>query len=136
MPGIVGNGVTLEGLRSEDFTFTWNISGTAGVSPPIGSPISQDITADNTVKQVSDNSIIIGALMSYENRVQEGITVAAVAHKTVSVFDYTGAAPTRGNSVLGSAVANKVKLGAAGASPGVLVVAVNTTAQTVTVLIG
>ena len=136
MPGIVGNGVSLQGLRSEDFTFTWNISGTGGVNPGVGVPLSQDITADYTVKQVTDGSIIIGTLMSYENRVQEGITVAAVAHKTVSVFDYTGTAPTRGNSILGSATANKVKLGAAGASPGVVVVAVDTVASTVTVMIG
>ncbi len=134
MPGIVGNGVTLRGLRSEDFTFTWNLTGTAGVSPGIGVPMQQDIAADNSAKQVTDGGTILGALMSYENRVQEGLVVGAIAHKGVFVFDYTGTAPTRGNSVLGSAVANKVKLAAA--TPGIVVVEVDTVNLQVAVMFG
>lgn len=128
----IGQGVTLRGLRSEDFTYTWNLSGTAGVSPGIGSPMMQDTTVDNTAKGVVDNGILIGALMSYENRIQEGITVGAIAHKGVFVWDYTGSAPVRGNSVVGSATANKVKDSGATA-PGNRVVAVDTVAVQVTV---
>lgn len=133
MPGIVGNGVSLEGYTAQEFLYPFLISGTAGVSPPIGSPLMIDNAADNTVKQVTDNATIIGALHSYENRVQEGITVCTLKRKGTMVFDYTGSAPTRGQGVVGSATANKVK--AAGAAVvGNIVVAVNTVALTCTVM--
>lgn len=133
MPGIVGNGVTLRGLLSSDFTYTFNISGTAGVNPGVGVPMALDAAADNTAKQVVDNSVIIGALRSYENRIQEGITVGAIARKGVFVFDYTGTAPTRGHGVVGSATANKVKT-AGGAVVNNIVVEVDTVNTQVAVI--
>lgn len=139
---IIGQGVTLRGLWSEDFAYTWNISGTAGVDPRVAltgqgvePAMVQDTTADNTAKLSTDGAELLGALRSYENRVQEGITVGTIYHKGNFVFAYTGTAPTRGQSVVGSATPGKVKAATAQNSRNV-VVAVDTTAQTVTVMFG
>lgn len=139
MPGIVGNGVTLRGLSSEDFKFTWNITGTGGVAPSASNkntdvPMMIDSAADNSAKQVTDGAVILGRLESFENRVQEGLVVGTISHKCVAVFDYTGTAPTRGNSVVGSATANKVK--AAAAAVGCIVVEVDTVNSQVAVILG
>lgn len=136
---IIGQGVTLRGLFSEDFAYTWNITGTNGVDPhntitAAGAEpaMVQDTTADNAAKASTDGAEILGALRTYENRVQEGTTVGTIYHKGVFVFMYTGTAPTRGQAVVGSATAGKVK--AATAQNGRnTVVAVDTTATTVTV---
>lgn len=133
MPQAIGSGVTLEGLRSEEFSYTWNITGTAGVNPGIGVAMTQDVSANNSAKVTTDGAVVLGALMSYENRIQEGITVGTIARKGVFVWEYTGTAPTRGAGVVGSATAGKVKA-AAGAVVNNIVVAVDTGAATVTVL--
>lgn len=134
MPAI-GKGVSLVGIRQDMFNYTFNISGTAGVNPGVGTPLALDTTADNTVKVAGDGDTIIGFLMSYENRVQEGIAVCVVSLKGTQVCDYTGTAPTRGVGVVGSATAKKVKA-AAGPVVGCIVVAVDTTALQVVVVYG
>ena len=135
----IGQGVTLKGLIAEDFSYTWNISGTNGVNPMTSIPVgvyvamSQDTAANNTAKVANSlNALIIGALRSYENRVQEGIVTGAIAHKGVFTFAYTGTAPTRGQSVAASATAGKV-VAVTNTGANNLVVEVDTTAQTVTV---
>ena len=134
MPAI-GKGVTLAGIRQDAFNYTMNISGTAGVNPGIGCPMALDVAANNTAKVAGDGDTIIGALMSYENRVQEGITVGAVSFKGVQTWGYTGTAPAKTVGVVGSATPGKVK--AAGAAvPGQLIVNVDTTAVTVDVVFG
>lgn len=134
MPQMIGKGVTLQGLRSEDFVYTYYISGTAGVNPGIGIPVVQDVAANATAKVGADGDTILGELRSYENRVQEGIVVGAVAHKGNFTWTYTGAAPTRGASVVCSATPGVVKANVA--IPGNRVVEVDTTALTVTVMLG
>src|SRR4028118_2426288 len=133
MPGIIGQGVTLRGLRSEDFTYTFNLTGTGGNPIPVGSPMMLDAAADNSAKAVTDGATLIGALMSFENRISEGIIVGAIARKGNFVFDYTGTAPTRGQGVVGSATANKVK-SAGAAIVNNMVVEVDTTKQQVMVI--
>lgn len=141
MPAI-GNGVTLRGLYSEDFAYTWNLSNTGGVNPNASitadgatAAMVQDTTADNTARPSTDGTEIIGALRTYENRVQEGIVVGTIYHKGNFVFMYTGTAPTRGQAVVGSATPGKVKAATAQNSRNT-VVAVDTTAQTVVVMFG
>lgn len=140
MPISIGSGVSLQGLQSEDFEYTWNVTGSGGVSPltaalVAGYAVTQDTTADNAIKvgpaAVTLNSLIVGDLVTYENRVQEGIIVGTVRHKGVFTWEYTGTAPTRGQGVAASATPGKVV--AATGLAGNLVVAVDTTALTVTV---
>ncbi len=136
MPQIIGTGVTLQGLRSEDFVYTWYLSGTAGVNPGIGIPMAQDIAANATAKTPADGDFILGELRSYENRVQEGVTVGAIAHKGNFTWPYTGVAPTRGASVVASATVGSVKAAAVTAGNPCRVVEVDTTLTTVTVMLG
>lgn len=142
MPAEIGQGVTLRGLYSEDFAYTWNITNTAGVDPRIAitadgaePAMVQDTTADNSARPSTDGAEILGALRTYENRKQEGLTVGTIYHKGNFVFMYTGTAPTRGQAVVGSATAGKVKAATAQNSRNT-VVAVNTTNQTVVVMFG
>lgn len=136
MPQTIGNGVTLQGLRSEDFVYTWNVTGTAGVNPGVGIPVSQDVAANASVKVPADGDFILGELRSYEHRVQEGVTVGAVAHKGNFTWPYTGAAPTRGASVVASATPGSVKAAALAVGNYARVVEVDATALTVTVMLG
>lgn len=132
MANTIGQGVTLRGLWSEDFSYTWTLSGTNGIDPNVNFPasgvsvaMSQDTALDETAKVTSDGSVVLGSLASFENRVQEGIVVGAIRHKGNFLFEYTGTAPVRGNSVLGSATGGKVKdsgAAASGAQPRVLAV--------------
>lgn len=132
MSGIIGSGVTLKGLRSEDFSYTWLLSGTAGVSPAIGCAMVQDLTADKTAKVSGDGLVILGALASYENRITEGVTVGAIYHKGNFQWKYSGIVPVRGNSVVGSATAGFVRDSGA-VTPGNRVVEIDTVTQTVVV---
>lgn len=135
MPAIIGSGVTLRGLFSEDFSYTWLITGTGGVAPGYPCAMTQDTAAANSAKVTADGSIVLGALRSYENRIQEGIVTGAIGHKGNFVFKYTGTAPVIGNAVVGSATAGKVKDSGA-VSAYNRVVEVDQTATEVTVMIG
>ena len=142
MPIAIGQGVTLRGFTNEDHQFTWYLSGTAGVSPltlvtKSGAlpAMMIDSTADATAKVATDGAVILGALETFENRVQEGVIVGTLKHKANLVFEYTGTAPTRGHGVVGSATPGKVKTAAA-AVVGNIVVEVDTVNLTVTVMFG
>lgn len=78
MANPIGNGVTLRGFQFEDAQFTCLISGSVSASD-VGKAVSQDTSADNTVKLAGNGDVIVGRLMAVENRVQEGIVVATVA---------------------------------------------------------
>lgn len=131
MSAIIGEGVSLRGLRDERYNYTWNITG-ACTAADVGKAMSQDVTARNSVKLALAGNTLVGSLASYENRVQEGIVVGAVARKGVFVWAYTGADPVYGESVVGSATPGSVV--AALAAPGSVVVDVDTVNKLVTVL--
>ena len=122
--------VSLRGLVPQEFIATWNISGTVDKSTDLGKAVTIDSTGANTAKLCSDDSIILGVLTSYENRVSEGVKVGAVAHKGFFKVPYVNGAsslvPAVGHSVKGSATAGKVKPVAAYDGPN-LVVEVDTT---------
>lgn len=136
MPQFIGSGLTLQGLRSEDFVYTWNITGTAGVNPGVGVPMSQDITANASAKVPADGDFILGELRSYENRVQEAVIVGAIAHKGNFTWPYTGVAPTRGGQVVASATPGSVKTVISAIGNYTRVVEVDIVAATVTVMLG
>ena len=130
MAGLIGSGVSLQGLVPQDFLATWNISGTIDKSTDLGKAVSLDTTAANTAKLCASGEVIVGILASYENRVTEGIKVGAVAHKGFFKVPYVNGAsalvPVIGHSVKGSATAGSVMPVASYDGPNV-VVDVNTT---------
>lgn len=127
---------THRGIRIEDLAATFYLNSTLPNKECVGWPVSIDPTADFTVGVSGDNVEIHGVLQSWEDRVQEaGIRTGAVNPLISFKFPYEGAAPTRGGSVVGSAVPGSVKAAAAGTGKNTVVVAVDTTAKTVEVLL-
>jgi hypothetical protein len=113
MPALIGQGVTLRGLRSEDFSYTMALAAASSfTAADVGIPVALDTTADNTVKVAGDGDTIFGFLGSYENRVQEGVIVGTIYRKGVFSALYTGTIPARGAGVVGSATRGKVKAAA------------------------
>ncbi len=109
MAGIIGEGVSLRGFYFPNSSFTWNLSGSI-TSADIGKAMTQDTTANATAKLAGDGDIILGLLSSYENRVQEGIVVGAIAHTFSERVVYTGTIPALGTQVVGGATPGSVKL--------------------------
>lgn len=144
MTAIVGEGVTLRGIYDADSAATWNLSGiasAAAAAAAVSKAVSQDLTVANTAELCAQGAVILGNLLSAEYRVQEGITVGAVCREGFFVWEYTGADPALGQGVVGGATAGKVAgamsadvVPVAVAIPNVIVVDVDTTAKTVTVL--
>lgn len=106
MANPIGNGVTLRGFQFEDAQFTCLISGSVSASD-VGKAVAQDTTAANTVKLAGDGDVIVGRLMSYENRVQEGLVVGTVAFQFLDTLPIKsglsgGAAVVRGKFLIGA----------------------------------
>lgn len=120
MAAVIGEGVSLEGIYDTKYNHTFNLA--AGVTKADeGKAVSQDVSADNKVKLALDGEIIIGRLLVVEDRMQsEGVMVATVNRQGYSRFNYTGAAPTRGQGVLGSATPGVVKASGAALAYGAL----------------
>lgn len=59
------------GFPLDDVTFTYNISGTVAQTD-LGKALSQDTAAASTMKLAADGDSIIGRLVSYEDRSQQG----------------------------------------------------------------
>ena len=137
MSAIIGEGVSLRGLRDEGYNYTWNITG-ACVAADVSKAVTQDLTAANSAKLATTGSTILGTLASFEDRVQEGIKVGTVARKGVFVWTYDGPNPTLGVGVVGGATAGYVKayIPVAAQEPivGNVVIDVDTVNKLVTVL--
>lgn len=137
MPGMIGSGVSLQGIVPQDFIATWNVTG-AVTAADVGNAVALDTSASNSVKLAGDDTIVLGILASYENRVQEGIKVGAIATKGFFKVPYVNGAtalvPIVGHSVKGSATAGAVKPVAAYAGPNT-VVAVDTASSTLVLYI-
>lgn len=102
MAGIIGAGVTVEGLDFPDFEMTYLVSGTIADTDK-GKAVTLDTTADNTVKLAGDGDPIFGRLITYENRVQEGIKVGTVAKKfSAALLIKTGETVNVGDAVVGA----------------------------------
>ncbi len=113
----IGIGVTLRGFYSSTWALTWNLA--AGiVAADVGKAMAQDATAANTAKLAADNESIIGVLMSFEDRVQEGIRVGTVCHQFGAKLTYTGTIPAIGAQVVGSATPGTIKAATASLGTG------------------
>ena len=132
MPAVIGFGVTLQGFEADDFSYTWNLNSAVLVAD-LGKPMTLDTSADNTIKVAGDGDTIIGGLLTFEDRLNEGIKVGTLKRKGTFVWDYT-TAPARGVGVVGAAVSGKVK-SAGGPIVNNFVTRVNTTDLNVTVVL-
>lgn len=77
--------VKLHGFTFPDYQFTYNLA-SAMAKADVGRPVAFDATAANRVKAGADGNPIYGVLLSYEDRLQEGIKVGAVARKFAARF--------------------------------------------------
>ncbi|WCD44149.1 hypothetical protein Lumi_010 [Xylophilus phage Lumi] len=112
MAAIIGQGVTLDGIYDTKYDHTFLLA--AGITvADRGKAVAQDPSAPLQCKLAGDGDVVIGRLMSVEDRISEGVLVGAVNRKGYARFKYTGAAPVVGNSYRGSATAGSIKAGAA-----------------------
>lgn len=97
---IIGEGISHRGLVVESFYFPFYVTGTV-TQDDIGKAVSLDATAAKSVKLAADGDAIIGELVSYEDRVVEGVQVGTVALKGGMRFTASGVVAV-GNSVIGA----------------------------------
>lgn len=101
------NKVTLKGFHFEDFHLTVNLSGMNAVTDSrtvVGKAVAIDATAPNTFKLAGNDDVIVGRLVSFENRIgqAEGV-VGTVAFKFASTLPIaTGETVIVGNTVVGA----------------------------------
>lgn len=103
----IGVGVSLRGIEHEEFHYPFNLA-SAVTADDVGKPVALDATAANTVKVAGDGDVIVGKLVTYENRAIEGIKVGAVALKGGFKFTKSGVIAV-GDSVQGAATSGSVK---------------------------
>lgn len=108
MANLASGGVTVVGIGTNLLIPSLLLT-TGSAATDVGLPISQDTTAANRGKPAADGDLILGILQSYEDRVQEGIKMGAVAMKGGFRLQYkSGDAVAIGDSVV-SAGGGEVK---------------------------
>jgi hypothetical protein len=101
---IIGQGISLRGMTHEKFHYPFYLeAGT--LAADVGKAVAMDSTAANTVKLATDGDIVIGQLVTREDRVIEGVLVGTIAMRGGFTFTEK-AAPTYaialGDSVVGA----------------------------------
>lgn len=77
--------ISLSGLYSEDFLYPFLAA--SGISEAsVGKAVTLDTTA-NTVKLAGDGERVIGKIVTFEDRVQDGVKLVTVATKGGFTFD-------------------------------------------------
>jgi|SRR5680860_605148 len=106
---IIGEGISHRGLISEDFHYPFYVTGTV-TAADVGKAVAIDATAPRAVKLAGDGDVIVGVLVSYENRAIEGTVVGTVAMKGGFRLqkDAAAAAIVIGDSVVGGATSGEV----------------------------
>lgn len=105
---IGSGGVSLRGIPQEDFMFTFLLDAAITVAD-IGKPVAMGTVA-NTVILATTGSLILGKLVSFEDRTIEGLKVGTV--ETKGGFDFPVLAADTvaiGDSVVGGAAATVKK---------------------------
>ena len=98
---VIGQGISHIGLEHDEFHYPFNLAAGIG-SGDIGKAVSVDATADRTVKLAADDDVVLGKLVSVEDRTVEGTLVGAVALKGGFQFTKTAPAVAVGDSVIGA----------------------------------
>lgn len=96
--------VALDGMTFPEFQFTFLISGSgltaAGVE---GKAVALDTAAANTVKLAADGNMILGRVVKFEARVNEGINVVTVATRFINKLPIkSGETVAVGDTVIGA----------------------------------
>lgn len=131
MSAIIGSGgIRHNGIHIEESAFPWYLNDSV-VQADLGKAMSLDTSANCTATLSIDGEPILGPLLTFEDRVQEGTKVGTIEHQGGFKFYYTGAMAV-GDSVVGSATAGSVK--AAAAANKTLVTSVDATALTCQVI--
>ncbi len=106
---MIGEGISHRGLISEVFHFPFYVTG-AVTAADVGKAVTYDTATAKAVKLAGAGDRVIGVLVSYEDRIVEGVKVGTVALK--GGFGMTKAAGTAaivvGDTVVGSATAGHV----------------------------
>lgn len=123
--------LTHKGIRTETASATFLIA--AGVTEEhIGKPMA--ITGNYEVGFGADGDAIVGFLESYEDRITEGAKTGAVNWHMCAEFEYSGTAPVAKDYAVCDGT-GKVRKATAGEAQNCLIVSVDTTAQTVAVIL-
>ncbi|MBN7759775.1 hypothetical protein JYP52_01385 [Nitratireductor aquibiodomus] len=95
--------VTLRGFHWEASSLTFNLNAAITKDTPIGSALTVDAAAPNTMKLAGDGDPIVGRLASFENREVEGTKVGAVELQWSNVMPIAaGATVNVGDTVVGA----------------------------------
>lgn len=100
---IIGAGVSLRGLKHDDFHYAFNLA--AGITASdVGKAVALDASAPNTAKLAGDDEQIIGKLTTVEDRAIEGILVGTIELRGGFLFTKAAAAPaiSVGDTVIGA----------------------------------
>lgn len=95
--------VTLRGFHWEVSSLTFNLNAEITKDTPIGSALTVDTSAPNTMKLAADGDVIVGRLASFEDRAIEGSKMGAVElqwSNTMPIAD--GQTVTVGSTVVGA----------------------------------
>ena len=145
--GALGSGAVVDaftnasiaGILHDDSYYTMNITGTPAFPGAIGAAMALDPSVDTGARLAQAGDFILGRLETLENRVNNGggqVGAVLIAGGLVLPLDPTAGAtlPARGDSIQGGAVAGTVVKLARTEGSATIVVSVNLTAMTATVL--
>ena len=118
-----------KGIRSESAAASFYLDASITGFADVGKPVS--VTGDFTVGFGAADAEILGYLESFEDREVEGVKM--VTWHMCAEFEYAGTAPTVGGHVVSNGD-GKVKVAGAGLGRNVVVTAVDTTNNMVSVI--
>lgn len=126
--------ISFKNIHVEEFSFSFYLEASI-VDTDIGKGVTIDVTAPRTVKLAGAGDRVIGHLSTVEDRTVDNVLVGAVDLKGSYSIPYTGAVPSIGDGVTGSATAGVLETtGAVAAAGEPIVLFVDTTAETVEAL--
>lgn len=77
MANLAGGGITVVGIGTNILNPSFYLASSLAITD-IGTPVTQDATAANTVKKSGDGDAIDGILQTFEDRTQEGVKTGSV----------------------------------------------------------
>lgn len=99
---IIGQGISLRGMTHEKFHYPFYLA--SGITKDdLGKAVALDASAANTVTLAGDGDVIIGQLITVENRAIEGVLAGTIALRGGFRFTKTPAATiVVGDTVVGA----------------------------------
>jgi len=107
--------LTLKNIHVENFAFAFYLEASI-TEDDIGKAVTQDTSAEMTMKLAGDDEVVMGFLDTFEDR--GDFKIGAVQQKGGFAFPYEGTLPVLGEGIVGSATAGLVKSTGAAATAG------------------